>query len=226
MKKIFLPMMAGMAILFASCGGNSSKTQVSEEQEVAEKDGEVYVADVATSNVTWRGTHKGGLAPRWGTLSLNAGELSVADGNVTAGDFTIDMSSLKVDAASVTEADKKSEDLENHLKSADFFDVEQFTTAAFHITQVTDLDLSTVKEDGVAGANKLISGNLTLLGNTLNVTFPAKIDIQDEKVEVEAKFTVNRVDWGIKFGTSELDPAEWGISSDIEIGVNLVTAKQ
>lgn len=223
MKKIFLPMMAGAAILFASCGGNSSNTKVSEQQEVAEKQGDVYAADVEVSSVSWRGTHKGGLAPRWGTLSIQSGELSVDGGNVTAGDFVINMPSLQVDPASVTEADKKASDLQDHLKSADFFDVEKFSTATFHITQVADLSEELAK-DAVEGANKLVSGNLTLLDSTLNVSFPARIDVQDDKVSVHAKFTVNRVDWGIKFGTSDLDPAEWGISRDIEIGVNLEAA--
>ncbi|PRD56220.1 YceI family protein [Sphingobacterium gobiense] len=220
MRKIFLSMVVGTAILFASCGGNSSKTQVSEKQEVAEKQGDVYVADVEASKVNWRATHKGGLAPRWGTLSVSSGELSVADGNVKAGEFTIDMKSLQVDAASVTEADKKAIDLQNHLKNEDFFNVDNYPTATFHITEVSDLDLLAVK-DAVEGANKLVSGNLTLLDSTLNISFPAKIDVQGEEIAVEAKFTVNRVDWGIKFGTSELDPAEWGISRDIEVGINL-----
>lgn len=218
-------MAVGTAILFASCGGNSSKTQVSEKQEVAEKQGEVYTANLEASEVNWKATHKGGLAPRWGIISVTSGELTVADGNVNAGDFTIDMKSLEVDAASVTEADKKAIDLQNHLKSEDFFDVENHATATFHITQVSDLDLSTVNNT-VNGANKLVSGNLTLLDSTLNISFPAKIDVQENKVAVEAKFTVNRVDWGIKFGTSELDPAEWGISRDIEVGVNLEATKQ
>ncbi|RZF61881.1 YceI family protein [Sphingobacterium corticibacterium] len=225
MRKIFLSMAVGTAILFASCGGNSSKTQVSEKQEVAEKQGDVYTANLEASEVNWKATHKGGLAPRWGILSVTSGELTVADGNVNAGDFTIDMKSLEVDAASVTEADKKAIDLQNHLKSEDFFDVENHATATFHITQVSDLDLSTVNNT-VNGANKLVSGNLTLLDSTLNISFPAKIDVQENKVAVEAKFTVNRVDWGIKFGTSELDPAEWGISRDIEVGVNLEATKQ
>ncbi len=225
MRKIFLSMAVGTAILFASCGGNSSKTQVSEKQEVAEKQGEVYTANLEASEVNWKATHKGGLAPRWGIISVTSGELTVADGNVNAGDFTIDMKSLEVDAASVTEADKKAIDLQNHLKSEDFFDVENHATATFHITQVSDLDLSTVNNT-VNGANKLVSGNLTLLDSTLNISFPAKIDVQENKVAVEAKFTVNRVDWGIKFGTSELDPAEWGISRDIEVGVNLEATKQ
>ena len=64
---------------------------------------------------------------------------------------------------------------------------------------------------------KQCCGNLTLLGKTMNVTFPAKVDITDATAAIQAKFTVNRADWGIKFGTTESDPAEWMISKDIEI---------
>ena len=219
-------MMAGAAILFAACGGNSSNTQVSEKQEVAIKSGEVFAADTATSNVTWRGTHKGGLAPRWGTLSIAAGEVAVANGEVTGGDFVIDMQSLEVDPASVTEADKKPEELKAHLKSADFFDVDSHQKATFEITEVADFDASAATEGTIEGANKLVKGNLTLLDSTLNISFPAKIDVQDNKVAVKANFTVSRVDWGIQFGTSELDPADWAISKDIEVGVDLEASKK
>ena len=49
--------------------------------------------------------------------------------------------------------------------------------------------------------------------------------IAEGKASIEAKFTVNRADWGIKFGTDETDPAEWMISKDIEIGVNVTASK-
>ena len=219
--------MAGVAILIAACGGNTSTTtQVSEKQEVAEKQGEVFVADTATSQVSWQGTHKGGLAPRWGKLSVGSGEVAVANGEITGGDFVIDMQSLQVDPASVTEADKKPEELEAHLKSPDFFHVEKHKDAKFEITAVTDLDTADVTEGAIEGANKLVKGNLTLKDSTLNVTFPAKIDIQANKVAVKAKFTVSRVDWGLQFGTSEMDPADWIISKEIEIGVDLEASKK
>lgn len=80
-------------------------------------------------------------------------------------------------------------------------------------------------KDAVAGANKTVSGNLTLLGKTLNVSFPAKVTVAEGKAAIEAKFTVNRADWGIKFGTDETDPAEWMISKDIEIGINVTASK-
>ena len=222
MKKLTVLGLVGAALLFTAC--NDKKETVTAEQEVAAKTGEVYNVDLAASKVDWKAFHKGGFAPRWGTLSLKSGEITVENDAVTSGEFVIDMTTLKVDPASVTEADKKPADLEAHLKNADFFDVEKQPTSDFKITAVADL-AGELPKDAVAGANKTISGNLTLLGKTLNVSFPAKVTVAEGKASIEAKFTVNRADWGIKFGTDETDPAEWMISKDIEIGINVTASK-
>ena len=222
MKKLTVLALVGAALLFTAC--NDKKETVTAEQQVAAKTGEVYNVDLAASKVDWKAFHKGGFAPRWGTLSLKSGEITVENDAVTSGEFVIDMTTLKVDPASVTEADKKPADLEAHLKNADFFDVEKQPTSDFKITAVADL-AGELPKDAVAGANKTISGNLTLLGKTLNVSFPAKVTVAEGKASIEAKFTVNRADWGIKFGTDETDPAEWMISKDIEIGINVTASK-
>ena len=223
MKKLTVLALVGAALLFTAC--NDKKETVTAEQEVAAKTGEVYNVDLAASKVDWKAFHKGGFAPRWGTLNLKSGEITVENNAVTSGEFVIDMTTLKVDPASVTEADKKPADLEAHLKNADFFDVEKQPTSDFKITAVADL-AGELPKDAVAGANKTISGNLTLLGKTLNVSFPAKVTVAEGKASIEAKFTVNRADWGIKFGTDETDPAEWMISKDIEIGINVTASKK
>ena len=222
MKKLTVLAFVGAALLFTAC--NDKKETVTAEQEVAAKTGEVYNVDLAASKVDWKAFHKGGFAPRWGTLNLKSGEITVENDAITSGDFVIDMTTLKVDPASVTEADKKPADLEAHLKNADFFDVEKQPTSDFKITAVADL-AGELPKDAVAGANKTISGNLTLLGKTLNVSFPAKVTVAEGKASIQAKFTVNRADWGIKFGTDETDPAEWMISKDIEIGINVTASK-
>ena len=222
MKKLTVLALVGAALLFTAC--NDKKETVTAEQEVAAKTGEVYNVDLVASKVDWKAFHKGGFAPRWGTLNLKSGEITVENDAVTSGEFVIDMTTLKVDPASVTEADKKPADLEAHLKNADFFDVEKQPTSDFKITSVADL-AGELPKDAVAGANKTISGNLTLLGKTLNVSFPAKVTVAEGKASIEAKFTVNRADWGIKFGTDETDPAEWMISKDIEIGINVTASK-
>jgi len=226
MKKFNVLALAAVTLFLTACGGKSSNetTTTGEEEKVAEKTGEVYAVNLETSKVDWKAFHKGGFAPRWGTLAIKSGEVSLEGGELTAGDFVIDMKSLKVDPASVTEKDKKYTELEGHLKSADFFDVEKTPTADFKITKVANLDAPA--KDAVEGANKTVSGNLTLKGKALNVTFPAKVTVENGTATILAKFTVNRADWDIKFGTSETDPAEWMISKDIEIGVDVKAAKK
>ncbi len=220
MKKLTV---LALAVLMgaASCkNANSDTAETTDAETVASLEGEGYTVSTGESAVDWKAFHKGGFAPRWGTLKLTSGEFSVKDNNINAGSFVIDMNSLTVDSASVTEKDKKASDLQDHLKNADFFDVVKHPTASFEITSVTDFDAAQHKSV-VEGANKVISGNLTLQGNSINVTFPAKVTVADGTAKVEAKFTVDRTAWGIKFGATEADPAEWGISKDIEIGVNL-----
>ncbi|MDR6923778.1 MULTISPECIES: YceI family protein [Chryseobacterium] len=225
MKKLSVIALVGVGLLAASCNKEKSAETpgAAQEQTVAESKGEVLAVDTVASIVNWKAFHKGGFAPRWGTLNVKSGDLSVEGGQVTAGNFVIDMKSLKVDPASVTEKDKKPEDLVAHLKNEDFFNVEKNPVSDFKITSVADL--KEAPKDAVAGANKTVSGNLTLLGKTMNVTFPAKVDVAEGTAAVQAKFTVNRADWGIKFGTSEADPAEWMISKDIEIAVDVKAKK-
>ena len=225
MKKLSVIALVGVGLLAASCNKEKSAETpgAAQEQTVAESKGEVLAVDTVASVVNWKAFHKGGFAPRWGTLNVKSGDLSVENGQVAAGNFVIDMNSLKVDPASVTEKDKKPEDLVAHLKNEDFFNVEKNPVSDFKITSVADL--KEAPKDAVAGANKTVSGNLTLLGKTMNVTFPAKVDVAEGTAAIQAKFTVNRADWGIKFGTSEADPAEWMISKDIEIAVDVKAKK-
>lgn len=225
MKKLSVIALVGIGLLAASCDKSKSADAAATgtEQAVAESKGEVLTVDTVASVVNWKAFHKGGMAPRWGTLSVKSGDLSIEGGNLAAGNFVIDMNSIKVDPASVTEKDKKPADLEAHLKNPDFFDTAKNPTSDFKITSVTDL--KEAPKDAVAGANKTVSGNLTLSGKTMNVTFPAKVEVTEGSAAIQAKFTVNRADWGIKFGTSEADPAEWMISKDIEIAVDVKAKK-
>lgn len=224
MKKFSVLTLVAVTLFITACKKSSTETTTGEEQQVAEKKGEVLAVNLEASKVDWKAFHKGGFAPRWGTLAIKSGGVSIEANELTAGDFVIDMQSIKVDPASVTEKDKKYSELEAHLKSADFFDVEKNPTADFKITSVTDLPAPA--KDAIEGANKTVSGNLTLKGKALNVTFPAKVAVADGTATLQAKFTVNRTDWDIKFGASEADPAEWMISKDIEIGINVTAGKK
>ncbi|KAA5536985.1 YceI family protein [Taibaiella lutea] len=223
MRKLTLTAAAAALLFAASCNNSSSdQAATSAAQTAAATTGKEYTADATASSIHWQATHKGGAMPRYGTINITGGTIAAENGAVTGGSFDVDMNTIKVDSASVPEpADKghKAIDLENHLKSADFFDVANHKTAKFVITGVTPFDV-TKDKSMLEGATNIVSGNLTIKDSTVNVTFPAKITVSDASVDVQAKFTVDRTSWGLRLG-AEGNPANWMISKDLELEINL-----
>jgi polyisoprenoid-binding protein YceI len=93
----------------------------------------------------------------------------------------LDLDSLNVDEPK----------LAKHLKSPDFFDVAKFPKATFKSTSI--------KAGGEGSATHTVTGNLDLHGVTKQVTFPARIKVNAEAVQVEAEFSINRKDFGINY---------------------------
>jgi len=215
-----------LMLALAACGGGNKpeQAQTSEAQQAAATTGAAYTIDTAATTVDWKATHKGGMAPRWGVIKVTSGTLNAENGAITSGEFEVNMNSLTTDPASVTEKDKKSTDLDGHLKSADFFDVAKYPTAKFVITAVAPYD-STKAKSLEAGATNLISGNLTLKDSTLNITFPAVVTVSEGDVTASAKFVIDRTAWGIHYKT-EGSPENWVISKDIEIGFKVKAVKK
>jgi polyisoprenoid-binding protein YceI len=109
------------------------------------------VVDTLASTVAWKGYKPGGS--HRGTLGIKQGELSVENGELVSGTFTLDMN--KILCEDLTDA-KMNEQLVGHLKNADFFDVAKYPEGKFTITTVEKLN------DGVN--THRISGNLELKG--------------------------------------------------------------
>lgn len=214
-----------LLLTLAACGGASTdQAKTEEKKEAAATTGVAYSIDTTATSVKWRATHKGGFAPRFGSIKVVDGSLNVENGTVTGGSFDVNMNTLTTDPASVTEPDKKAADLDGHLKSPDFFDAAKHPTAKFVITSVTPYD-STKEKSLLPGATNLISGNLTLKDSTLNITFPAQITVGENDVTANAKFVIDRTAWGINYKT-EGSPENWVISKDVEIGLSLKAAKK
>ncbi|UPK69799.1 YceI family protein [Chitinophaga filiformis] len=214
-----------LLLTLAACGGASTdQAKTEEKKEAAATTGVAYSIDTTATSVKWRATHKGGFAPRFGSIKVVDGSLNVENGSVTGGSFDVNMNTLTTDPASVTEPDKKAADLDGHLKSPDFFDAAKHPTAKFVITSVTPYD-STKEKSLLPGATNLISGNLTLKDSTLNITFPAQISVGENDVTANAKFVIDRTAWGINYKT-EGSPENWVISKDVEIGLSLKAAKK
>ena len=209
MKRIFIPIL-GIALL-ASCSdspkGAESQTATKQEAATATEGSNSFAVDTATSHLGWEGFGVGHKHD--GTFKINSGSLSVADGNITAGNFEINIGSL--DNSDIKDAKKK--DLVGHLLSPDFFDAAKYPSSKFEVTKCEALQ-------GDSTATHQISGNLTLKDSTTNVTFPAKVTVTDAEVTATATFKIDRTKWGMSYGNDKslkdkfISP-EVGISLDI-----------
>jgi polyisoprenoid-binding protein YceI len=102
-----------------------------------------------------------------------------------------------------TDADK----LTAHLKSPDFFEVKRYPEAKF---------VSTAVKKSKSGHT--VTGDLTLHGETKELSFPAEIAVDAKGLKLVAKFKIDRNDWGISYGK--------GMIND-EVALNIdVTAKK
>ena len=95
--------------------------------------------------------------------------------------------SIEIDLSSIT---TESKGLSDHLKSADFFDVQKFPKATFTSTQI--------KAAGGSNAYQ-ITGILDLHGVKKAITFPATIKVDPDSVSVNSEFSINRKDFGILY---------------------------
>lgn len=190
MKKIILFLSA--AAFFAACGDSKKTAEATQEVAQAGNEAVTYTVDPASSQVLWSGAKKLEGAHN-GTVTLTEGTLSFEGENLTAGNFVIDMNTI-VDQ-SITE-DQGQSKLVGHLKSGDFFMVDSFPTAKFEITKVEKLE-------GSSEGTHTVSGNLTIKGQTHGITFPATVASTEQGVTANAKFEINRNEWGIVWGGSE-----------------------
>jgi polyisoprenoid-binding protein YceI len=218
MKQILFALSAGV-IIFTSCqtAPEADKATATEQQEASSATGENYTIDATGSTIGWIATKTGGQHN--GSFVLTDGSFVVANSTLTGGSFNIDLNSLAVN--DLTGKDKS--DLEGHLKSGDFFQVDSFPTAKFEITEVAPFDAATAQSK-LEGATHTISGNLTLRGETKNVSFPAIVKIEGTTVSAIADFNIDRTNWGLSY-KGPGNPADWFIAKEVNLKLDVKAAK-
>jgi polyisoprenoid-binding protein YceI len=125
--------------------------------------------------------------------------------------------SVIIDMASVNSGDGTRD---NHLRSADLFDVETYPTATFTSTEVT--------WDGTTGT---LTGDLTIKGVTKSVTLNvdyvgyARDPWDNDRAVFSANGKINREDWGI---TWNMPLARGGllVSKEIELELEVELIRQ
>jgi polyisoprenoid-binding protein YceI len=134
------------------------------------------------STVVWKGYKVTGSHE--GTISIKSGHLIFDEDILTGGHFEIEMSTITV---TDLEGDSKGS-LEGHLKSNDFFGVEEFPTAALSFTNVTSV-----------GKNAYdVTGDITIKGKTETISF--NVSVYGSKANVSLK--IDRTKYGVRYGST------------------------
>jgi polyisoprenoid-binding protein YceI len=164
-------------------------------------------ADTGQSKLVWLGEKVTGQ--HTGTINLKSGWLTWRDNKIVAGEFNVDMASLK---------DSEANDrLEGHLKSDDFFGVEKFPVAKLTLTGSTPFDKGT----GV------VSGTLTIKGVTNPIEFKAALQKKDEGVWFFANIIVDRTKYNIRYGSGSFfdNLGDKTIYDEFKLKVSLLVKK-
>jgi polyisoprenoid-binding protein YceI len=136
-----------------------------------------------------------------GTLKLDSADLAKSGVEVSLDAATINTGDVQRDA---------------HLKSADFFDVEKFSTLTFKSNRV-------FKKDGVLA----VAGDLTIHGVTRNVAFevegpstPTKDPWGNTRIGLEATTRINRKDFGLTWNAA-LETGGILVGDDVNITLDI-----
>jgi len=170
--------------------------------------GDKYELDVVHSSVGFTAKHlvisntKGQFKDFGGIIILDEKDISKSSVNVT-----IKTASISTD----------NERRDNHLKSADFLDVEKHPEITFKSKSVMKTD------DGY----KMV-GDLTIRGVTKEVTIPftlvGPVKAMGTRIGLEASLTINRQDYGVSWSKT-LDSGGLVVSNEIKITLEIEAIK-
>lgn len=189
-----------------------SKTNVTDNNntkvETPTKNPNAFDVNLSSSSVLWKGAMVSGVKSHTGTIAIKSGEGIFENGMVKSAVLIFDMSSIK-------EKDGNTQ-LETHLKSDDFFNVEAYPEA-----KLTTISVSTTTKVDVYN----VKANLTIRDVTKEVQFPIGIKKADGILTATGKVTFNRADFNVKYGSKSFfkNLGDKVIKDEVEITVNVVT---
>lgn len=213
MKAFGIFMMAASTLFMASCGADA--TNETEEQEEVAVAPITYTLDNEASSLEW----KGGMSEEYfhtGSVSFSEGSLTMTDGNVTEGSFTIDMTSIA--STDVNLEPGQAEYLNGHLTGTmvdDAHPVNMFFNTPAHPTVKVTLGEYT---DGN------LSVTLNILGQELTQDVAVTINSDDLSAGISGEFALDFASLGIPGFTPNPETGE-GISPSVDFKLDLKLKK-
>jgi polyisoprenoid-binding protein YceI len=212
MKRILIAALLVSASFIACKNDKPKATEAIEttSEVVTVTDG-TYTANTENSILNWKGFKPAGTHN--GTVTIKEGNLVVANGKLTGGNFTFDMNSIVV--LDIPADDEYNAKLVDHLKNGDFFDVENNPTATFKIVEV------------IHGETTLVKGDLTVKGITKSIEFPVILSQTETGVELVGEtFKIDRTEFNIQYKSQKFfdDLKDKFINDEFEISFKVIAA--
>jgi len=170
-----------------------------------------YKVDGSASSVKWVGKKVTGSHN--GDIKIKSGSLKFDKKTLTGGSIIIDMTTINtLDLTGETKGK-----LEGHLKSDDFFGVNNFPTAEVKFTKVVPQGPGKYK----------VTGDLTIKGVTKSIKFITNVEQSGGNLTAAAELTVDRSEYDIRYGSGSFfdNLGDKTIYDDFELTVNLVAKK-
>jgi len=195
LNRIGFIIFSGAVLISCSSGvqGDKAKTEETKDVQTTVGADTGFSIDPANSIVEWKGTKPTG--EHVGTINIKQGNIIVKDGNLVAGKFTLDMTSIVNKDLTDAEWNKK---LVDHLNSSDFFNTAEFPESTFELTSAKPYDGSPV--EGSEQPTHNITGNLTIKGISKSVTFPAFVQMDKTMFKATStQFVIDRTEWDVRY---------------------------
>lgn len=153
-----------------------------------------FAVDTKTSVIRWTGRNLFNF--HHGHLALSDGKVVFSGDRAISASFTIDMNSIACE--DLTDPGYNAM-LIRHLRTTDFFDVENHPTATFESTRIEPLSGAT---DG--SPTHRVTGLFTLRGKSEEITFPVLIASADaDHATAQAVLEIDRTRWGSIYGSGK-----------------------
>ncbi|MFA9212426.1 MAG: YceI family protein [Candidatus Methylacidiphilales bacterium] len=151
-----------------------------------------YKVNAEQSTFNWQAKKVTG--EHMGTVKFTSGTIEVKGAALVGGSFDVDMTTITCTDLPAGEWNDK---LIGHLKSPDFFAVDNFKSANLKIKSATAI------KGAKAGANNYnVVADLTIKGIKKEVKFPAFVVVKKSgEVVANASFDIDRTAYDIKYGS-------------------------
>jgi polyisoprenoid-binding protein YceI len=138
----------------------------------------IYQKDA--SQISWTGRAALTNYRLTGTLPKASGWITIKDDDIESASITIDMKALRAE----------NNDLEKHLKSTDFFDVNTYGTAVFELAQLIYTSEATTA-----------LGQLTIKDITVDMDIPIVMERAEEMWKISGTLVFDRTRFGIVYNS-------------------------